>query len=351
MLLSLSQKFNRAIYRKFDVQEPLAKGSKTPVQTKIIESIEKTTPLHEMPLWVARLSYQLTEAMFGHDKEELHLVKDHTVPVDLNNAQIKIRQYQALPDSANNAKQPALMFFHGGVCVIGSVKSHDLICRYIAKKTGFKVFSVDYRLGPENKFPAAVDDSILAWNWLCKSADQLGVDMSLTGVGGDSAGGYLSTLVAQQAKVSTRPTAPEIMPAYQWLIYPMTDFRGEDESYKNGTSGMFLTRDLCEHLLGHYLNHNHERVNPLVSTILCEDVEDLPPTYVATAGHDPLMDCGTAYAEKLKAAGNTVEHEHFEHQMHGFLAFGGVCSHAMNAIDTAIDQLVQLKAKAEEAKA
>lgn len=337
MLRHLGQKITQSFFRQNYIDGHLPRGKLAPAQAKVMRFFEKLPPIHKMPPWLARKTYITVDHLFSINKIPLDKVLDHHL------GHIIIREYQDCRHDPAQAKQPALVYFHGGGCAIGNLESHDLLCRYIAHKTGYIVLSVNYRLGPEHKFPAAVEDALASWNWVVENAGQLGINIDQTGVGGDSAGGYLATLICQQAIESTIKPEPAAMPCYQWLIYPMMDLRGLSDSYNSCTSGMLLTQDLMNYFRDHYLNSPEDRNNPLASPILVEDLSALPRSYVLTVGHDPLMDDGLKYAEDLLAQGCMVAHDHFEHLMHGFISFGGVCPYALDAIDQAIDQLMKLK--------
>lgn len=339
--MSIGQQLTRAIYKDKNGIISLPKGSKTPAQTKAMKLFDTLPPLNKMPLWMARPTYKMVDSLFGMDKVAVDRVIDHQAPLT-DGSRIVVREYSTSSSASPSSKRPALMFFHGGGCAIGDINSHDSVCRYIAKQSDLSVFSVNYRLGSEYKFPTAIEDAIQAWDWLCESADKFGIDLNKTGTGGDSAGAYLATLIAQLNKSSTRLEAPKHMPAFQWLLYPMLDLRGESESYKANTAKVFLTADIMNYFRDHYLNNAEERTDPLASPLLCDNLEGLPPAYVLTAEFDPLKDGGVAYAAKLEEAKNQVIHEHYGHLMHGFISLSGICPYARQAIDLAIDQLKKL---------
>ena len=217
---------------------------------------------------------------------------------------------------------PALVFFHGGGWVIGDLDSHDVVCRKLADEGRLIVISVDYRLAPEHKFPAAVDDAIAATKWIAGNAKQLGIDASRLSVGGDSAGGNLAAVVAIAARDGNGPAI-----AGQVLIYPATDFAMTHPSHSEPETSILLTHSVIRWFKNHYLGDadiNDWRASPARATTL----QGLPPAYVLTAGADPLRDEGDEYAARLKEAGVTVTYRHFPGQFHGFFTMGKLLQQA-----------------------
>ncbi|MCW2768575.1 MAG: alpha/beta hydrolase [Aeromicrobium sp.] len=208
---------------------------------------------------------------------------------------------------------PALLFFHGGGWIYGDLESHDATCRFLAEEAQVRVIAVDYRLAPEAPFPAALDDSLAAWTWLVEHAAGLGIDPTRIAVGGDSAGGNLAAVVAQQTVAAGGPS-----PAFQLLIYPVTDFLETAPSRLTYAEGFFLTKAFMDLAEENYLVGGEDRSDPRLSP-LHGDVTGVAPAYVVTAGFDPLMDEGNAYADKLRAAGVPVEHVCEDGLIHGFI--------------------------------
>ncbi|MGH3863820.1 alpha/beta hydrolase [Actinokineospora sp.] len=211
---------------------------------------------------------------------------------------------------------PLLVFYHGGGWVVGSLDSHDNLCRFLAIEAGVKVLSVDYRLAPEHRFPAAADDALAAFHWAVKNAAELGIDPERIAVGGDSAGGNLAAVTAHQAVQAGGPK-----PVFQLLFYPAVDASVRRESRELFAEGFFLTSDDMDWFSDHYCPDLAERSDPRFSVLLAEDLTNMPPAYVATAGFDPLRDEGEAYAEKLKASGvPTIARRHPD-LIHGYATF------------------------------
>ncbi|MET0766854.1 MAG: alpha/beta hydrolase [Aeromicrobium sp.] len=223
-------------------------------------------------------------------------------------------------------RSPALVFFHGGGWIYGDLDSHDATCRFLAEEAQVRVIAVDYRLAPEAPFPAAVDDALAAWSWITDHAPGLGIDPDRIAVGGDSAGGNLAAIVAQQTVRAGLPS-----PAFQLLIYPATDFRDVSESRLTYADGFYLTKAFMDLAEENYLVGSEDRADPRLSP-LHGDVTGVAPAYIVTAGFDPLLDEGDAYAEKLRAAGVQVEHACEDGLIHGFLNMVGLGRSAPKAV-------------------
>src|SRR5450631_3008723 len=218
---------------------------------------------------------------------------------------------------------PCLVFFHGGGWVIGDLDSHDVVCRKLAYEGQLLVISVDYRLAPEHKFPAAVDDAIAATKWIADNARSLGIDAERLMVGGDSAGGNLAAVVAISARDGNGPAI-----SGQVLIYPAIDFALTHPSHREPETSILLTHSAIKWFRDHYLNGAAEvrdwRASPARATTLI----GLPPAYVLTAGADPLRDEGDEYAMHLKEAGVPLTHRTFPGQFHGFFTMGKLLQQA-----------------------
>ncbi|GAB3822478.1 alpha/beta hydrolase [Kribbella italica] len=213
-----------------------------------------------------------------------------------------------------------LVFFHGGGWVVGDLDTHDAYCRDVAAETGVRVLSVDYRLAPEAPAPVAAEDAVAAFSWAIEHAEDLGADPALVAVGGDSAGGNLAAVVAQQCVVRDIPA-----PALQLLIYPAVDLVGRRPSRDLFGEGFFLTEEEILWYREHYTPDPTLRPDPRVSPLF-GPLEGLAPAYVVTAGFDPLRDEGNEYADALTAAGVPTTHHQEPTLIHGFtnmLTLGG----------------------------
>lgn len=211
------------------------------------------------------------------------------------------------------APGPLLVFFHGGGFMSGSLASHDSVCRTLADVAGVKVVSVAYRLAPESPFPAAAEDAIAAFDAIASNAAEFDADPARLAVGGDSAGGNLAAVVANEARSATHAA-----PKFQLLIYPVTDLSTERESYELFAKGFFLTRADIRDVTEKYTPIRTSRFDPRASPLLNADLSGAPPAFVATAVADPLRDEGELYADRLSAAGVSVTHERFP-LIHGFV--------------------------------
>ena len=223
--------------------------------------------------------------------------------------------------------RPVLVYFHGGGWTIGDLDTHDVLCRQLCVASGAAVVSVDYRMGPENRFPAAVDDCLAATRWVQREAAALGLDPARLAVGGDSAGGNLAAVVALALR-----DAGDAMPAFQLLIYPATDMRAGAPSHSSNGQGYLLTADSINYYRGNYIESAAHWNDWRASPLLAADHARLPPALVLTAGYDPLRDEGRHYADALSAAGNRVQYVCFERQVHGFITMGKVIDEARTAV-------------------
>ena len=223
--------------------------------------------------------------------------------------------------------QPVLVYFHGGGWTIGDLDTHDVLCRQLCAAAGVVVVAVDYRMGPEHRFPAAVDDCVAATRWVRREAAALGIDGTRVAVGGDSAGGNLAAVVA----LSLRDAGDESL-ALQLLIYPATDQRALAPSHTRNGQGYLLTRDSIDYYRAHYIADPAQWTDWRASPLLAADHTRLPPALVLTAGYDPLRDEGLQYADALSAAGGRVQYLCFERQVHGFITMGRVLDEANTAV-------------------
>jgi acetyl esterase len=228
----------------------------------------------------------------------------------------------------SDAPRPALIYFHGGGWVLCNLDTHDVMCRAIANRAQAVVVSVDYRLAPEHKFPAAVEDCYAAAQWVAGNASTLGADPARLVVGGDSAGGNLAAVVTIRSRDEAGPEF-----AGQVLVYPVADLSNfETESYREFAEDHSLTRALMEWFRAHYLSTPEEARHPYASPLLASDLSRLPPALVITAECDPLRDEGEAYAARLREAGVAVTLTRYAGMIHPFFSWTGLVPQAMDAI-------------------
>ena len=216
---------------------------------------------------------------------------------------------------AGDGPFPLLVFFHGGGWVVCNLDTHDDVCRNLANGAGCIVVSVDYRLAPEHKFPAAPEDCYAATQWVAQNAARLNGDTSRIAVGGDSAGGNLTAAVTLMARDQNGPSL-----IFQLLIYPVTDATGSSPSMLENAEGYGLTREDMIWFTNHYLNNEEEQKNPLASPLLAPDLRDLPPALIISAEYDPLRDEGEIYGQRLKEAGVPVTLTRYNGMIHGFVS-------------------------------
>ncbi|MBI3375878.1 MAG: alpha/beta hydrolase [Betaproteobacteria bacterium] len=291
----------------------------------------KIPPMHRVNALEARNIYRDTRGKLLPTAPPMALCEDISVPGPAGS--ITVRHYRPA-GSATSETLPALVFFHGGGWVIGDLDTHDVLCRELSNGARCAVFAVHYRLAPEHRFPAAVDDSIAATRHIAQRAADYGIAAARIAVGGDSAGGNLATVVALAARDAGGPRL-----VYQLLIYPGTDQRMLHASHNANGAGYLLTRELIEYFRGHYLPDAKQYDDWRASPLLAKDLSGLPPAYVLTAGFDPLVDEGKEYADRLAAAGVAVEYRCYEDMVHGFIIMGGVLDTARAAVADCAERL------------
>ncbi|MSR14815.1 MAG: alpha/beta hydrolase [Gammaproteobacteria bacterium] len=242
-------------------------------------------------------------------------------------ATVAVRVYRP---PGGSASLPALVFYHGGGWVVGSLDSHDHLCRHLANAAGVVVLSIDYRLAPEHPFPAALEDCLAAVHWAARDAELLGIDATRLAVGGDSAGGQLAASVALALRDGGGPTLK-----FQLLIYPVCDLVADNDSLHENATGYLLTRAAYQKMCDWYLTDRTQWADPRMSPQHALHHRALPPALVQTAEFDPLRDEGRRYAETLRAAGVPVEYQCYSGMIHGFARMGGKVDTGKVALDDA----------------
>ncbi len=285
-------------------------------------------PYNAVTPFVARRIYRETRAALSPRPEEVGQVRLLIAP-----GPVALRAYRPL-GSGRDEVLPALVFFHGGGWTIGDLDTHDTLCRQLANGARCVVFSVDYRLAPEYPFPAPVDDCIAATEFVFRESGSLGIDARRIALGGDSAGGNLAAVVALHAR-----DARSEQPCFQLLIYPATDQRCSFPSHQKNGQGYLLTSDSIGWFRASYLPRREDWSDWRASPLLAANHSGLPPALVLTAGLDPLVDEGRAYAEKMRAAGVPVEYAEYPDMVHGFFLFGGVLETTNAAIQRCCEAL------------
>ncbi len=248
--------------------------------------------------------------IFDHAGPQLSRKEDLDIPV--GDSSIAIRIYGNT--TIKTDLQPAMVYFHGGGFIQGSIETHDSVCAKITKWSDGVVVSVGYRLAPEHPFPTGVDDAMAAYLWVCQNARDLGIDKNRIGVGGDSAGACLAAVVAQQARAKELPGTK-----FQVLIYPVTDGNLNSQSVSDLSEAYMLNKLRLDWYRDLYAGSLEDYNDPKFSPLLAKSFSNLPPAYVVTCGFDPLWDDGAAYSAKLEQANVPVTHHHFTGQIHAFI--------------------------------
>ena len=269
---------------------------------------EGTPPVSKLTPREARQLAREVNRRLTSPPEAVAVVKNTRIPGP--SAQIPLRVY--IPREGKIL--PVLAYFHGGGWVLGDLDSVDSLCRSLAKAANCVVVSVNYRLAPENKFPAAVEDAYSATEWIADNATVLSGDSRRIAVGGDSAGGNLAASVSLMARDKHGPPI-----AFQLLIYPATNYAFGTTSYSHNAEGYWISRDDMKWFWNHYLRDEEDRRNPYASPLLAANLSSLPPAFVITAEFDPLRDEGEAYAARLGECGVPVKLTRYDGMIHDFM--------------------------------
>lgn len=240
---------------------------------------------------------------------------------------LPIRVYT--PATAAAGALPGLIYFHGGTGVFCSLETHDGLCRLLANESGCRLISVDYRLAPEHRFPAGLEDAYAATEWVFAHADALGIDSKHVGIGGDSAGATLATVACQRAKQAAGPKI-----ALQVLLCPVTDLGLDSPSRQSFSEGYFFDMATLEWAIGHFLPPGVDISDPRLSPLRAADLGGLPPAHIHTAEFDPFRDDGKAYAYALERAGVPVAYTCHPGLIHHFYCMAGAIPSARVAIKT-----------------
>lgn len=300
-----------------------------PDAARVIELANKSDkpPFEEVGAEEARRLYLEGRRVLAPEPPLVNEIQDMEAPGP--DGAIPVRYYRPV-GTLPQERLPVLVYFHGGGWVIGSLDSHDVVCRRLANAGRCAVVSVDYRMAPEHRFPAAVEDCMAATEWVSRSGELLRIDTRRLAVGGDSAGGNLAAAVALMARDTGAPAI-----VAQVLFYPATDFDMSMPSHKTRGQGYLLTTRTMEWFRDQYFRGPEDGADWRASPIKAANVAGVAPAYVLTAGYDPLCDEGEAYARKLVEAGVMVTMRRYPGQIHGFLNMGKIIRAAGEALDEA----------------
>jgi acetyl esterase/lipase len=272
-----------------------------------------------------RQDFERLAAMVGENGVAVDAAEDRALAAP--GGAIPIRVYA--PQRSGAASLPGLIYFHGGGGVFGSIASHDSFCRVLANASGCRIVSVGYRLAPEHKFPAAVEDAYAATCRIAAQARELLIDPDRLAIGGDSIGGGLAAIVCRMA----RDRGPDL--ALQVLLCPAMDMSKDSDTRVAFGTGYFLNQATIDWTVRHYCPPGADLTDPRISPLLIEDLSGLPPAQVHTAEFDPLRSEGAAYAQRLQRAGVPVQHTCHAGMIHHFYAMGGVIPYARTAVAAA----------------
>jgi len=279
-------------------------------------------PLHALTPQQARAAYENASGILDVPKLEVSRVHDLHIPARDGHL-IGARLY-APEHPANNAL-PVLVYFHGGGFTIGSINTHDTLCRNLCLNTPCTVLSVDYRLAPEHKFPTAAHDAWDAVRWVHQNADTLGIDANCIAVGGDSAGGTLAAVCAIWARDENLPLR------LQLLLYPGTTGHQDTKSHQTFAKGYVLEDTHITYFFNHYLNTPEDRHDWRFAPLYAQDTDGVAPAWIGLAECDSLVDEGIAYADKLRLSGVPVDLEIYRGVVHEFIKMGRAIPEALHA--------------------
>ena len=273
----------------------------------------------------ARAAYAASWDVLQPAAQEVASVRDLSVPG--KGGAVRLRVYRGIGTQPGDLL-PCMVFLHGGGWVIGNLESHDRLCRSLANKGRICVVAVDYRLAPEHRFPAALDDAATALQWVTDNVEALGLTAGRIGIGGDSAGGNLAAVLALMGRDGT---APPLM--FQALIYPVVDLTADNASYRTVTAGVPLTAATMHYFIQHYTPDPADRLDWRASPLKAASLSGTPPALVVTVSHDPLCDEGRAYAKRLQDEGVRVTALHMGDHMHGMLMHGKLVRYSNLILD------------------
>lgn len=295
----------------------------TPRTQEVLQAIAKAgrPPIATLTAHQAKEAYALGAGVLEAPMPAM--ARDETLQITVRDgAQLRAKLWSPLPNDAQ-AATPVLLYFHGGGFTVGSPETHEGVCKQLADLAQCAVVSLDYRLAPEHKFPTAHRDAIDALKWLAQHADSLGLDPQRIAIGGDSAGGTLTTTAigARDAGIALR---------LQLMFYPgcAADHMASASTF---AKGFLLEKDSIDYFYGHYLEHPSHRKDPLFSPLVEANVAGVAPAWIGLAECDPLVDEGIAYGDHLRMAGVGVDLEIYKGVVHSFIQMGRMIPEALTA--------------------
>jgi len=295
-----------------------------PAAKRFLDRLAAVNPPSALSLTVSERRSALEQLLkLGGSPQPLRSIEERSLPGPAGPLPIRIYT----PEGAAAGPQPALVYFHGGGLVAGSLETHDGICRSLAQASRCRIIALDYRLAPEHPFPAAIADGCAAVAWLSHHARELGIDPERLGIGGDSAGATLATVVCQLTSARDVPLAAQL------LICPITDLTAATESRREFAHGYLLDEAILQHDLEHYIGAHVDPADPRVSPLRAVSLAGLPSSSIHTAEFDPVRDEGRAYAERLREAGVPTRYRCHSGMMHLFYGLSAFIPYAASAFE------------------
>lgn len=335
-IVKLMMKLPDGMKRRLSGGKPVELGGRTlDVNLQFLShGASRQPPMSSMEPEAAQAASKQGLAMFMGPAEPGLSWRDQTIP-SRGKHPIPVRIYR--PDKQDPTK-PLLTYYHMGGGVIGDLDTCHQFCQILATRIGCPVVSVDYRLAPQHKFPAGLEDCLDAYEWSLRNAESLGAPAGQAMVGGDSMGGNFTAIVTQEMLRQEKP-----LPDLQLMIYPATDLVSEFPSYTTYGETYPLSADTMQWFMSHYLpNEDFDKSDLHVSPAFERRLDELPSAVIATAGFDPLVDDGAAYAKKLEDSGVAVSYVCYDSLTHGFTAFTEVTSAARRACEEIADMVKKL---------
>ncbi len=306
-----------------------------PVHPQVVQYLEQIAN-YDLPSFDEMTPELIRSTLTPSPEPHIPAKAIENLTLSINKAEIPIRIYTPA-EKESAAKFPALVYFHGGGWVMGTLDAYDGLCQDLAGIAGCKIISVDYRMAPEFPYPVPFEDAYAATEWISSNARTLGIDEHRIAIGGDSAGGNLATAVAIKSRQSDH-----LKLLYQMLVYPVTNFQFDTDSYQKYGSNYFLTKRAMEWFWDQYLPDESAGREIYASPLRCKDLSGLPDALVITAGYDPLYSEVVEYAEQMRQSGIKIEHINYEDMIHGFFRRSDLYDRAFEAVQMAGQKLKEV---------